>query len=232
MPSYSVVEPITYEYQLCFKCHSSWSSPGTGTDTAWEFNPNNLAHHAVEAPGKNQPGERNPAFAYTFVWPWGPESTVQCNDCHGGTGARGVHGSDRRWLLRGNETGEGSPEVFCYNCHRRDVYGDVNLLDPPNRRWSRFSHPGEEEHTYTVGPWGVNPWGIWCMNCHGGDGPGGIHGTNRGVGKYGETELGKRMMNGAFVEGWTAAQEGRPGTCWATCHPGPEEYEANYDYPP
>ncbi len=231
-PSYSIANPITYEYELCFKCHSSWSSTGTGTDTSVEFNPNNYAHHAVEAPGNNQPGSANPNFALTFVSPWGPQSTVQCGDCHGGDGPNGPHGSSRRWILRGNETGVGSPEVFCYNCHRRDVYGDVDLLKPPYRTYSRFSHPLKAEHTQLSGRRWDNPWGIWCMNCHGGDGLGGIHGSNRGVGSNGATELGKRFMNGAFVEGWTAATTSQRGTCWATCHPGPKRYKANYDYPP
>jgi len=81
--------------------------------------------------------------------------------------------------------------------------------------------------------WGTNPWGIWCMNCHGGDSLGGLHGSSRGVGQYGQTPLGKRFMNGAFVEGWTAASGTQRGTCWAKCHMmGSKRYRANYDYPP
>jgi len=230
----SPVLAVLYEYELCYKCHSSWSSVGSGTDVAAEFNPANLSHHAVEAPGRNQPGSANPSFDSTFVPPWSAASTLACSDCHGETGTPGVHGSTRPWLLRGNETGQGSPEVLCYNCHRREVYGDVDLPDPPYQDLSRFRHPGEEDHTQTQGPWGTNPWGIWCMNCHGGDTLGGIHGTNAGVGPYGETPLGARMMNGAFVQGWTAASGGRMGSCWATCHQGGgrKHYRANYDYPP
>lgn len=234
-PGYSRVDPITYEYELCFKCHSSWSSVGSGTDTSIELNPNNYAHHAVEAPGHNQPGAANPNFALSFVPPWGPQSTVNCSDCHGSDNPddpRGPHGSGRPWLLRGNETGQGTPEVLCYNCHRRDVYGDADLINPPNRKYSRFSHPRVPLHTYTSGRWGTNPWGIWCMNCHGGDDRGGIHGTNRDVGQFGDTPLGKRFMNGAFVLGWTAAAGDQDGFCWAVCHPGRRRYKANYDYSP
>ena len=234
-PGYTRVDSITYEYELCFKCHSSWSSVGSGTDTSMEFNPNNYAHHAVEAPGRNQPGAANPVFALTFVSPWGPQSTVNCSDCHGSdnpSDPKGPHGSDRPWMLRKNETGVGSPEVFCYNCHQRDVYGDVGYKNPPNQDYSRFPHPLEDDHTLVSkrGKWD-NPWGIWCMNCHGGDVPGGIHGTNRGVGEFGTTPLGKRFMNGAFIRGWTAATGEQKGTCWPVCH-GKEEYRANYDYPP
>ncbi len=233
-PAYSRVDPVTYEYELCFKCHSSWSSTGTGSDVSVEFNPNNYAHHAVEAPGRNQPGPANPNFALTFESPWGPQSTLGCSDCHGSDTSddpSGPHGSNRQWMLRKNETGVGSPEVFCYNCHRRDVYGDSDLLNPPDQNYSRFRHPLKRPHTNVSGQWGTNPWGIWCMNCHGGDVLGGIHGTNQGVGNHGTTPLGKRLMNGAFIQGWTAAAGGQKGSCWPACH-GKEDYGANYDYPP
>jgi len=228
-PSYSVVQPITYEYELCFKCHSSWSSTGSGTDVSVEFNPNNYAHHAVEAPGNNQPGSANPYFALTFVSPWGPQSTVQCGDCHGGPGPQGPHGSSREHILRYNETGQGTTAVFCYNCHSRDVYGDVDLTNPPNQSYSRFPHPYKKAHTKTSTKKWTTPLDIWCLNCHGGKDTGGIHGTNRGPGQYGTTPLGKRFMNGAFINGWTATSTG--GTCWPTCH-SKKSYKANYDYPP
>lgn len=62
--------PSAGQRDLCVKCHSSFSfgtatpatpsgnaagAPARSTDVAKEFNPNNLAHHAVYARGKNQP---------------------------------------------------------------------------------------------------------------------------------------------------------------------------------
>jgi len=106
-------------------------------------------------------------------------------------------------------------------------------MEPANQEYSRFSHPKELDHTEISGGWGSAPLGIWCMNCHGGSGQGALHGTNLGLGSSGETPLGTRFMNGAFVNGWTAAGvSDEKGTCWASCHPGAEEYKANYDYPP
>jgi len=232
VPSFARVDAVVHEYELCFKCHSSWSSTGQGTDVAAEANPNNVAHHAIEAPGRNQPGAINPNFDATFVAPWNSQSTLTCSDCHGGTNAAGPHGSTQRYILRTNETGVGSPAVFCYNCHRRDVYGDVDLQNPPYASLSRFTHPTERDHTQLSGDWGSNQSGIWCKNCHAGDSTGSMHGTNRGVGAYGLTPLGARLMNGQFVEGWTAATGRSQGTCWAGCHPGAENYRANYDYAP
>jgi len=233
LPRYTVVESVTYEYQVCFKCHSAWSSVGKGTDVSRELNPNNFGYHPVEGPGRNQPGKANPSFAGTFRRPWGPESLVQCSDCHGSSNpsdGAGVHGSDQRWLLRRNETGAGSESVFCFNCHRREVYGDVDLLDPPDAIYSRYSHPGEAAHVLLKGRTWSNPWGNWCLNCHGGDGPGGIHGSSRGAGENGATPLGLRLMNGAFVRGWTL--EETKTTCWASCHSGPKTTRMNYAYTP
>jgi len=119
-PSYTRVAAPLREYELCLKCHSGYgygSTPPNTTnplgtpvpqvDMSAAFNPNNYAHHAVEATGKNQPGSKNPNFANTFVSPWGPSSTVQCNDCHravAGAGTAtpepaGSHGSSQKYLL-------------------------------------------------------------------------------------------------------------------------------------
>lgn len=238
LPRYSIVEAVTFEYQVCFKCHSAWSSVGRGTDTSRGFNPNNYGYHPVEAVGKNQPGSANPAFAGTFRAPWGPNSLVQCGDCHGGgpTEPEGVHGSNQRWILRVNETGVGTAAVFCYNCHSRDTYGDAGYTNPPNRSWSRWNHPYTSRHTELTFSRYRNPYGIWCLNCHGGDVLGGLHGSNKGVGPVGTTALGKRLMNGGGVVGWTAAPNvSTEGICWAVCHGAPyapETYKANYTYPP
>ncbi|MCK4776736.1 MAG: hypothetical protein KAS39_00060, partial [Actinomycetia bacterium] len=67
-PSYSRLESVVIEAQLCLKCHSTYgwdtdpadaTDPNTTdydqTDIGKEFNPNNKAHHPIFATGKNQP---------------------------------------------------------------------------------------------------------------------------------------------------------------------------------
>jgi predicted CXXCH cytochrome family protein len=67
-PTFTKVQSITKEYELCFKCHSSWAwgddppdatDPNatnyTQTEVDIEFNPNNYGYHPIFAPGKNQP---------------------------------------------------------------------------------------------------------------------------------------------------------------------------------
>jgi predicted CXXCH cytochrome family protein len=86
--------PITHEYQLCFKCHSSFTTllpniagkPSTDAlDKAAEFNPNNASFHPVEAPGKNQTPKMTASLAgpSTYkLWNFTIGGTVRCLHCH------------------------------------------------------------------------------------------------------------------------------------------------------
>lgn len=77
-------------------------------------------------------------------------------------------------------------KTFCYNCHRRDVYGSLpaaqggdSLGDGDKEatyyKYSRISHPPDGAGNTNDAT--ANTWGIWCMNCHGGGGIGEIHGS-------------------------------------------------------
>jgi len=110
-----------YEYQLCFKCHSSYVSqpayPPAGwdgydvvmdglakltnaepeqvldsRDMALEFNPDNTSFHPVMAEGKNPNIPSD-----SFVPGWSTDSLVYCSDCHNNPNAAvqgsGPHGS-------------------------------------------------------------------------------------------------------------------------------------------
>jgi len=186
-----------------------------------------------------------------FVAPWGPWSRMVCSDCHGNdddAGPRGPHGSAAKWVLKettaslsfkwfngntvqtltpnNNAVGNGTAStatkaVFCFNCHRRDVYGDVGLTgataDANNSGttvadalMSRVSHdPTADNNTYASG--NVGNWGIVCMNCHGGDSMGGLHGADNmkardySTGAIGDAAnmfySGKRLLNGATFIG-------------------------------
>jgi predicted CXXCH cytochrome family protein len=100
-PSYTYLpggtNPITLEYQLCFKCHSSFTTldSNTGTwalkysrhrlDKGTEFNPANPSYHPVEAAGKNT----TPAMAASLAGPsnfkqynLSTTSIISCANCH------------------------------------------------------------------------------------------------------------------------------------------------------
>ncbi len=199
-------------------------------DPTIDFNPGNLSFHPVFETGKNlPPATANPnwpnnglGLTNTFMYvldsvryPVKHDSRIACSDCHGSSDVndpKGPHGSDQRWILKGNETGIGTPQNFCYNCHRRDVYGDEGYVGP-YANYSRVPHPvdglGINSPPYQSGPNlgnNSNKWGILCLTCHGGEVTGGIHGTDTGFGTGGGIdEMGERMMNGASLTGITRA---------------------------
>jgi hypothetical protein len=196
-----------------------------------------------------------------FVPPFGPWSILRCTDCHGSTKTDpvGPHASINKWLIKSLDTDlsfdwfDGSAVVtrkpntgavtaiFCFNCHRRDVYGDLNNYTdntayPGNtiayRSFSRLAHSG---NTGTGHPDGLTLTGFYtqdnrltaigtlkwadisCRHCHAGDKVGGIHGTNAvatnsGAPNNGKGQ-GKRFLNGASWNGYNM-----PATGTVTCY--------------
>ncbi len=88
------IQPVTHEYQLCFKCHSGYTQlpanipgkPSTDeTDTAVEFNPNNPSFHPIEAAGTNQSAAMQASLDGTSpykLWNFSIGGTVRCLNCH------------------------------------------------------------------------------------------------------------------------------------------------------
>jgi predicted CXXCH cytochrome family protein len=198
------------EYQLCFKCHSSWTSQPSGqTDFGLVLNPNNPSFHPVEGQGRNL---NIPAGAFAFGW--GATSLTPCGSCHGSdAGAvRGPHGSNNRYLLRqpytasSNSRSMASNEI-CFQCHSYDVYANPGAPDAV-RAYSRFNKPGVDKgHAEHVGE-EQRP----CYACHTTHGSTTsphliVTGRNPGISTYTETPGG--------------------GTCAPTCH-GAESYTVNY----
>jgi predicted CXXCH cytochrome family protein len=89
-----VAAPVTAEYQLCLKCHSSFTVLPTNasgrpsrdaTDVAKEFNPANNSFHPVEAPGKNATTKMANSLAGSSpfkLWTFTVNDTVRCGNCH------------------------------------------------------------------------------------------------------------------------------------------------------
>jgi hypothetical protein len=224
--------------------------------------------------------------------PWSTLVCSDCHEDSWASGMAGPHGNEKKWQLKestaslvfnwwtGNkETPNNSlinitpnnenigkavytPEIFCYNCHRRDIYGDVGLSGAANNSnetpnfaeslLSRVPHdPTGNSSTYAAAT--VNKWGIVCMNCHGGDSLGGIHGSSAQIGRvtttggagatYGANNRGERFLNGATWIGVTRATTAVGVTCWTkgtysndnvtNCtrgHAGTAGNRANYNY--
>jgi len=135
----AVVDPISFGYELCYKCHAENHGGAVyvprqivQANTRLEFSVTNPSFHPVESVGRNP-------FVPSLIAPWTVASRVACTDCHdsnsspavGGSGARGPHGSIYRPLLALNyTTTDNTPEsasayALCYKCHSRtSILGD------------------------------------------------------------------------------------------------------------
>jgi hypothetical protein len=143
--------PISYEYELCLKCHSSYTVLLSETDKAAEFDPsNNASYHPIEAAGQNISGALANSLAGGKLWQFTTSSTIRCTNCHGN--ARLVsdpllpndppryirlapHTSPYRGLLIANYDRQlkTSDEVYstadfdlCYLCHKEAPFTDVS----------------------------------------------------------------------------------------------------------
>jgi predicted CXXCH cytochrome family protein len=199
------------EYQICFKCHSSWTTAPTGqADLALQLNPANASYHPVEAAGRN-----TNIAAGAFAAGWSASSLTRCGDCHGSDFAgapRGPHGSSYRYILKQPYEASSQPRVtasdeICFACHTYDVYANPGASDAV-RGYSRFNRPGVDKgHAEHVGEQSVP-----CYACH----------VTHGAPSQGHLIVtGRTPGLAAFTE--TASG----GTCQPTCH-GPQSYSVNY----
>ncbi|MBI4312869.1 MAG: hypothetical protein HY681_13985 [Chloroflexi bacterium] len=180
--SFSTVSPVTYMYELCFKCHSSWAwgtspptTPSGGfpqTDVAKEFNPLNPSYMPVMAVGKNPFQLWNgTSYASSLIGGFTPTSRMVCNDCHASetpTDPAGPHGSTNSFILKGQwdrTTGRsGTQNHLCFKCHAWSTYGPGS----GGASNTGFSGGGNNLHGLMVGArnkaYNDNP--IVCMDCH------------------------------------------------------------------
>ncbi len=143
-PTYTYLSPsvgIKYEYQLCFKCHSSWTvQPGWQPDMAKLFNTNNPSYHPVEAQGTNSGIDSR-----SFVNGWAPGDTMYCTDCHGSDSSllEGPHGSQYNYILKKDYVASSSQRTMssneiCFDCHNYDTYANDQTKKTAGK-YSRFT---------------------------------------------------------------------------------------------
>jgi predicted CXXCH cytochrome family protein len=145
------------EYQLCFKCHSSWTTqPATATDLGVLLNPNNRSFHPVEGQGKNSIA----AGAFVTGWTW--DRLTYCTDCHTSddTTVRGPHGSAYPYILKKPYTANPAFRItasteLCFDCHTYNVYayGKASNATKNLSRWN-----GHGSH--------VDGHQASCYSCH------------------------------------------------------------------
>ena len=203
------------EYEICFKCHSSWTKQPTGQpDLALLFNTNNPSFHPVEAGGKNPRIDAN-----AFVNGWSAGRILYCSDCHGSDDATvaGPHGSANRHLLKGPYATTATPSRMgptdvCFVCHAWETYARPGAAATAlgASRWNPPRDPSG--HAFHVGTKGYS-----CWACHE------SHGSTLNAALVATT--GRMPAMASYLQTATGGQ------CTATCHttrPGPHTYTLNY----
>lgn len=197
--SYGPAWPVSYEYEVCLTCHSSYVGTAGlegAQDVLREVNKNNPSVHAIEAPAPvvAQPG--------TFVSPWSPDSVLYCIDCHTSSDAApdavaGPHVSAEAPILARPYVGvlPSDDALLCYSCHKRSVYYTGADDAGASASWFSDAVAGALHGLH------VREHGFGCASCHA---------------SHGSTEN-ERLVRDAIA--FTPTADG--GTCVGPCHPSP-----------
>ncbi len=177
---FTFTNSVAYEYQICFKCHTTYSwgagTPPLGlskngsvltneTDIAQEFSPNNASGHPIMT-GLNSYGtadvDPKPLTTGQMKAPWNVSAnmgnqTMLCTDCHNTDGnlAQGPHGSARPFMLR---------TVFTNGVTTSATNWPNVAMSPTatrNSAWCVNCHTLSAVHTSKH-----NDTGFYCFNCH------------------------------------------------------------------
>jgi hypothetical protein len=226
--AYTVVNPITEEYQLCLKCHSNYANlPGTSRNIAAEINPKYASTHGIA-----DTAEVRNTFCdtTTMIDPWASSGRTKCTDCHGSDVSgdpAGPHGSNLDHMLVATIVSDdlvGTP--LCYVCHKVGVYW-TNEPRNANTLSRDPDHPsGQSAHKLAPGCFSCHMWeyastsglGVQTVD----DVTAGeilIHGMNKiwNFNEYqGDPGTGDRVD--AFNNGYIANMDYSVPSCWAeTC---------------
>jgi hypothetical protein len=130
----SDVNEVSFEYELCFRCHAD--SPNKGvplvkrqfvqTNTRLETSASALSYHPIVEQGKNPD-------VPSLIGPYNISSKIYCSDCHNndqgphanGSCPNGPHGSiyppllERRLVLTDYTGDSETTYALCYKCHSR-----------------------------------------------------------------------------------------------------------------
>ncbi|MEI8083876.1 MAG: cytochrome c3 family protein [Actinomycetes bacterium] len=240
-------QPLTTEYQLCYKCHSSYTQLPSNVgmdatsmiyDQAVEFNPANPSYHPVTAAGKNQTTAmknslRN-ASGPRLLWNFQSTDTIRCTNCHsqpsvsntnGGAGQNSAtHGSFNKFLLlrryEASTNGTSSVDGTDYDlCFGCHSDQPFSIEGSADTNWAdHYLHVSQEN--------------LRCAECHGE-----IHSSTNVAGQVGYSRLIKFGPDVTAATGaspiWTALTSGgvqNGGTCTLVCHGTRHSGGAKFSY--
>lgn len=174
---------VSYEYEVCLRCHSSFAKAWSGDDLAKIFSPYNVSYHPVISIGKNQTTAINNSLK-------GLTSTSQilCSDCHYAadpTYPRGPHGSIYPFILAANYRFELKPSSttdnydskdfeLCYKCHSEEPFLDASGSSRPDTNFryhgyhlrALYNNPGGNTVNGGILTPGAGQGNAICRECH------------------------------------------------------------------
>lgn len=246
-PTYTFVSRGTtanYEYELCLKCHSSFTN--LPSNTGWErskwyldfgklLNPNNTSFHPITAAGKNQTA----ALTFSLAGDAGDtfhtntsltvNSVISCSSCHGAANG-GVHatGNPNMLLFRyrsevlklSSESYDAAEFKLCFTCHSDKPFREYNTTHTnfPEHFGHVTSFKGSGTDNLTVNDAGAGAGHALCVECH-------WESHSSGQANASQTLPGTRLVqfapnvepnNGSIT--YVARNGGTAGGCNLICH--------------
>lgn len=136
----NTVNPSSYEYQICYRCHTTSSGrPASRTtrqisqnNVALEFDTGNPSFHPIE-------GARNNTQVPSLLTGYSSTSVIYCSTCHASDGTsspKGPHGSTIQALLK-SAYSTSDPQTYsatnsyllCFSCHSRtSIMNDASFI--------------------------------------------------------------------------------------------------------
>lgn len=189
--TFAQAQGVSYEYQVCLKCHSAYSDLAGARNVASEVNTRNPSTHGSPAASG---AASNTLLSFVSADPsWTVDSVLYCVTCHGnssGVAPRGPHRSAVSPMLRhpffGLEPGDSGS--LCFRCHKRTVYftgGEDSTTTASN---SQFYDPTlAEKRLHALH---TNDYGYGCRACHVGHGSALNHHIQSGGNLYEHADTG------------------------------------------
>ena len=241
--SYTWLTSATREYQVCFKCHSSFTTLPAYAPDGWngsayvanglrkltsgnaqqvldsrnlakEFNPYQASFHPVAAQGRN-----TNIPAGSFVSGWNQNSLVYCTDCHTNAdpnaGGSGPHGSPLLHLLNGGSNYSTVMQNAAPKVPSTQICFTCHNYATYVTGQNQFTH--FRLHSQHMN----NDWGTTCYTCHDSHGSEQLHLIN--IDASVATFLNNRNSQTAWYYDPVTQRAG----CFVSCHGethDPKEY--------
>jgi hypothetical protein len=218
------IRSATYEYEVCFKCHSDYTPDVSYVPRVLSvvnkrlaFDPSNPSYHPVVGMGRSS---NVPSIPSSLQPTLRPSDMIYCTSCHADDegSSRGPHGSSFTPILKERyELTDYTPESYetyalCYRCHERSsILGDASFAKKTIR--TTPSGGGHSGHLAAGAP---------CSACHD---PHGVDPAGSGV--AGDTGSHTHLLN--FDTRIVLPKPGNPypvfidagafsGSCTLVCH--------------